>query len=93
MLFRSQFLSLAKSDYLNKDKIRAIKTVTGGLQGKLTVNGQAFDGVMPAWNLSDNEIANVLTYIYSMWGNSGKDVTPDEVKANRVKAGKSSQSE
>jgi len=82
----SAFPPLAKSDYLNADKIRVIKTVTGGLQGKVVVNGKEFDGVMPAWNLSDEEIANVLTYIYNSWGNSGKEVTPEEVKANRVKA-------
>lgn len=78
------FPPLAKSDFLNKDKIRAIKTVTGGLQGRVVVNAQEFNGVMPAWSLSDEEIANVLTYIYSMWGNSGKDVTPQEVKIHRV---------
>ena len=44
------FPPLAGSDYLNGDKIRAIKTVTGGLETKLTVNGHQFDGVMPAWN-------------------------------------------
>ncbi len=80
------FPPLAKSDYLNGDKVRAIKTVTGGLQIKLTVNGHAFDGVMPAWDLSDEDIANVLTYAYNTWGNSGLEVTPDEVKADRVKA-------
>lgn len=80
------FPPLAKSDFLNYDKVRAIKTVTGGLQGKVVVNGQAFNGVMPAWDLNDDEISGVLTYIYNNWGNSGKDVTTDEVKANRVKA-------
>jgi len=79
------FPPLAKSDYLNADKIRVIKTVTGGLQGKVVVNGQAYNGVMPAWSLSDDEIASVLTYVYNSWGNSGKDVTPDEIRANRVK--------
>lgn len=79
------FPPLAKSDFLNADKIRAIKTVTGGLQGKLKVNGQEYDGVMPAWSLSDEDIANVLTYVYASWGNSGKEVTPQEVKANRAK--------
>ena len=87
------FPPLAKSDFLNKDKIRAIKTVTGGLQGKVTVNGQQFDGVMPAWNLTDKEIANVLTYIYGSWGNSGKDVTAQEVKLNRAKENKSKPTE
>jgi nitrite reductase (NO-forming) len=79
------FPPLAKSDFLNADKIRAIKTVTGGLQGKLVVNGQEFNGVMPAWSLSDDDIANVLTYVYTSWGNSGKEVTPQEVKAHRSK--------
>ena len=80
------FPPLAKSDYLNGDKIRAIKTVTGGLERPLTVNGKAFNGVMPAWSLSDEDIAGVLTYVYSKWGNSGQDVTPQEVNAYRVKA-------
>jgi nitrite reductase (NO-forming) len=80
------FPPLAKSDYLNADKIRAIKTVTGGLQGKLKVNGAEYNGVMPAWNLTDEEIANVLTFVYNSWDNSGKEVTPDEVKKNKVKS-------
>jgi nitrite reductase (NO-forming) len=80
------FPPLAKSDYLNGDKVRAIKVVTGGLEQKLVVNGKEFNGVMPAWSLSDEEIANVLTYAYNTWGNSGLEVTPDEVKAYRVEA-------
>ncbi|GBG14917.1 nitrite reductase (NO-forming) [Novimethylophilus kurashikiensis] len=82
------FPPLAKSDFLNADKVRAIKTVTGGLQGNLTVNGETFNGVMPAWSLSDEEIANVLTYVYSNWGNSQQEVTPDEVRRHRVTPGK-----
>jgi nitrite reductase (NO-forming) len=79
------FPPLAKSDFLNADNIRAIKTVTGGRQGKLTVNGQEFDGVMPAWSLSDEDIANVLTYVYNSWGNAGYEVTPGDVKQHRTK--------
>lgn len=78
------FPPLAKSDFLNGDKVRAIKTVTGGLEGKVVVNGQAYNGVMPAWSLSDEEISEVLTYLYNSWGNAGHDVTSDEVKAHRV---------
>lgn len=83
------FPPLAKSDYLNADKIRAIKVVTGGMQGKVTVNGNTYDSVMPAWNLPDEDIANVLTYIYNEWGNSGKEVTPAEVKQHRAPPSKS----
>ncbi len=87
------FPPLAKSDFLNADKIRAIKTVTGGLQGKVVVNGQEYNGVMPAWTLSDEDIANVLTYIYNSWGNSGKEVTPAEVKAHADKKGSQNKSQ
>jgi nitrite reductase (NO-forming) len=41
---------------------------------------------MPAWSLSDEDIADVLTYVYSNWGNSGQEVTPEEVEAYRIKA-------
>jgi nitrite reductase (NO-forming) len=80
------FPPLAKSDYLNGDKFRAIRTVTGGLETDLTVNGEAYKGVMPAWRLSDEDIANVLSFVYANWGNSGLEVTPDEVAAHRIKA-------
>jgi nitrite reductase (NO-forming) len=82
------FPPLAGSDYLKNDKARAIKTVTGGLTGKVTVNGKAYDGVMPAWDLPDEDIANVLTYIYNNWGNGGEDVTPADVKSHKAAASK-----
>jgi nitrite reductase (NO-forming) len=34
---------------------------------------------MPALRLSDDDVANVMTYVYSEWGNSGLDVLPSEV--------------
>ncbi|WP_296706883.1 copper-containing nitrite reductase [Rhodoblastus sp.] len=80
------FPPLAKSDYLKGGKARVIKAVTGGLEGKVTVNGKNYDGVMPAWDLPDEDIANVLTYVYNSWGNSGETVTPDDIKAGRAKA-------
>ncbi len=80
------FPPLAKSDFLNADKDRAIKAVVHGLEGRIKVNGAEYDSVMPAWTLSDDDVANVLTYIYASWGNSGKEVSPAEVKA--IKASK-----
>ena len=65
--------------------MRAIGVVKNGLAGELVVNGQKFNSVMPALGLSDDDIANVLTYIYHSWGNSKKVVTPAEVKS--VKGG------
>ncbi len=81
------FPPLAKSDFLNADKFRALETVTGGQQGKLVVNGQEFNGVMPECTLGDEEIANLLTFVYNSWGNSDKEVSPEEVKTHRVKKG------
>ena len=60
-----------------------------GLQGPVTVNGQVYDGVMPALRLTDDEVANVLTYVYSQWGNAGFVVTPNEVAAVRRSRGPS----
>lgn len=82
---KGAFPPLAKSDYLNADKTRAIQTVVFGKEGEIVVNGEKFNSVMPAQLLNDEDIANVLTYVYSAWGNSKKVVTPSEVKVVRAK--------
>ena len=79
------FPPLAKSDYLNKDTNRAIKAVMNGLHGPITVNGQKYNSAMPTQNLKDDQIADVLTYVYSSWGNNKTKVTPAMVKALRGK--------
>lgn len=79
-----QIPPLAKSDYLMADKERSIRTVLQGLNGEVTVNGKVFNGVMvPLNNLSDHEIANVLTFVRNSWGNTGEAVSADEVKRIR----------
>ncbi|WP_347358688.1 copper-containing nitrite reductase [Bdellovibrio sp.] len=80
------FPPLAKSDFLN-NKDKSISAVIHGLEGPIKVNGKEFNSIMPAQILSDEDAANVLTYVYSMWGNSKKVVTPEDVKAVRA-AGK-----
>lgn len=77
------FPPLANSDYLMADKARSIDTVIKGLEGKITVNGVEFNGVMPAVALSDNEVANVLSFVRNSFGNKGDAVKPEEVKARR----------
>jgi len=77
------FPPLAGSDYLNADKNRAIQTVIFGRQGEVVVNGQKFNNSMPSFPLSDQDIANVLTYVYNSFGNSGLEVTPQEVETLR----------
>lgn len=77
------FPPLAKSDFLNKDVNKAIKVVANGLSGEINVNGKKYNSVMPNPNLSDQDIADVLTYVYSSWGNSKKVVTTAMVKAQK----------
>lgn len=79
------FPPLAKSDLLNADVNSVIDFVVKGKSGEMTVNGKKYNGVMPAQTLSDEEIANVLSYVYNSWGNSGKEVTPAMVAAQRKK--------
>jgi len=77
------FPPLAKSDFLNADVNRAIDIVLRGKTGEITVNGAKYNSVMTSQSLSDDEIANVLTYVYNSWGNSKKTVTPAMVKSQR----------
>ena len=77
------FPPLAKSDYLNADPVRAVRSVIKGLSGKISVNGVEYNGVMPAMNLTDEEAANVMTYVYDSWGNNKTVVSPDDVAKAR----------
>ncbi len=79
------FPPLAKSDFLMQDKQRAIHIVLHGLSGPVTVNGQSYNNVMPSLaNLTDHEIADVLTFERNSWGNQGEPVTPEEVAKVRA---------
>jgi mono/diheme cytochrome c family protein len=78
------FPPLAGSDFLNADKSRAIKIVINGRQGEIVVNGQKFNNSMPKFPLTDQDIANVLTFVYNSFGNAGIEVTPDEVSTLRA---------
>lgn len=78
------FPPLAASDYLNANPARAINAVLHGLSGEVIVNGKKFNSVMTSQNLNDEEVANVLTYVYNSWGNSKKVITAAMVKKERT---------
>lgn len=81
------FPPLAKSDFLNSDLRRAIGIPLRGLTGKVTVNGNEFNSVMPPMTqLNDDEIANILTYVLNSWDNKGGRVDASEVKTERAKS-------
>jgi nitrite reductase (NO-forming) len=77
------FPPLAGSDFLLSDPQRAISILLNGLSDPITVNGQDYKGVMPAVQLSDEKIANVLSYILNSWNNNGGEITPQQVGAKR----------
>ena len=79
------FPPLAKSDYLAADPKRAISIVTHGLNGKVTVNGHEYDSVMPPMaQLTDDEVANILTYVLNTWDNPGGQISKEEVSKVRA---------
>src|SRR5690554_929480 len=79
------FPPLAKSDYLNADVDRAIEAVLFGLSGEINVNGEKYNSIMTAQMISQEEVANVMTYVYNSWGNNKTVVTPEMVKKVKEK--------
>jgi nitrite reductase (NO-forming) len=76
----SVFPPLAKSDFLAKDPEAAIGYVLNGLTGKVTVNGTEYNSVMPPMSqLNNDEIANILTYVFNSWGNSHGKISAEQV--------------
>ncbi|HEX6704848.1 MAG TPA: copper-containing nitrite reductase [Albitalea sp.] len=79
------FPPLAKSDYLSADPKRSIGVLLHGLTGKVTVNGQEYNSVMPPMNqLNDDEIANILTYVLNSWDNPGGRILTEDVRKVRA---------
>jgi nitrite reductase (NO-forming) len=77
----SIFPPLAESDFLMADRERAIRIVLGGLNGPVQVRGQTFNGMMPSQSalLNDRQVADVLTYVRSNFGNHGDAIREAEV--------------
>jgi mono/diheme cytochrome c family protein len=79
------FPPLAGSAVLNGDAAKPIAIVLHGMQGEIVRDGVTYNGVMSAWSmLSDDDVANVLTYARSNFGNSAAAVTAAEVAAVRT---------
>jgi mono/diheme cytochrome c family protein len=80
------FPPLAGSEFVLGDAERVVRIVLRGLSGPVTVGGLSFNGAMPAWadQLSDAEIAVVLTYVRTSFGNTAPAVTADVVAAQRA---------
>jgi len=68
----------------DSDTSRAIGIVLNGLDGPVVVYGRTYNAVMPAPRLPDDQVADVLTYVYSQWGNRGAVITSADVRHVRL---------
>lgn len=77
---------LAKSDFLTGNLERAIKALAEGLSGDIVVLGKKYNSAMPPQLLTDDEAADVLTYVLNSWGNPGGAISAAQVKAVRSRS-------
>ena len=79
--------TLVKTKWVLGDKKALIKIVLNGLKGgEIEIDGDKFHNPMPpqAALLSDQQIADVLTYVRNSFGNKASAITAAEVKKART---------
>ena len=77
---------LTKTRWVLGDKKQLITITLSGMQEPIEVNGETYANPMPAQvHLSDQDIADVLTYIRNSFGNKASSVTAGEVAKIRTK--------
>ena len=80
------FPPLAASDWVLENDARLVQIMLHGINGELIVNGVSYNGVMPAFSqLSDAELAAVLSYIRSEWGNDAPAIRPQQIADGRTR--------
>jgi len=79
------FPPLTPNPYVN-DKNKIIDVVLNGMSGKIEVNGETYNNFMvPHSHLTDEELANVISYVRTSFGNELEPVTKEEINAARKK--------
>lgn len=83
------FPPLAGSEWVVGVPERPAAIVLYGLQGEIEVAGSPYSSVMPALGdqMSDEEVAAVLTYVRGAFGNNAEPVSPQVVTAVREAQG------
>ncbi len=75
---------LSKTSYVLGDKARLVNIILNGMQGQ-DIDGEPYRNLMPGFStLTDQQIADVLTYVRSSFGNKASAVQPAEVKTIRA---------
>ena len=77
---------LVKTKWVLGDKTTLVQVVLKGMTGEVDINGDTYHNVMAPHNdLTDQQIADVLTYVRNNFGNKASAITAAEVKAIRAK--------
>jgi nitrite reductase (NO-forming) len=78
------FPPLAKSSMIKDNPKRIVDIILHGLNGPITVNGKDYNSTMPPMTqLTDDEVANIATYVLNSWGNPGGRITKEEAAERR----------
>lgn len=78
------FPPVAASEWVIGDEKILTNILLHGVNGEMIVKGNTYKGAMPAWkSLSDDELAAVLTYIRSDWGNAAPPIKAETIKSQR----------
>lgn len=78
---------LAGTEWVTGDKERLIGVILNGMNEPIEIKGEKYQNVMAAHDfLSDQEIADVLTYIRQSFGNSASAITKEEVASQRAES-------
>ena len=76
---------LVNTDWVLGDSLRLIDVILKGLKNT-EINGDSFSNEMPSHDfLTDNQIADVLTYVRKSFGNKAGAISPEDVKKQRAK--------
>lgn len=79
-----RYPTLAGTDWVTGDKQRLVSLIVNGLEGPIEVKGEPYSGAMPAHDfLSDEEVAEVATYIRKNFGNDADAVSKKDVRRVR----------
>ena len=78
---------LTPGSWVGKDSKELIAIMMKGLSGKIEVNGEVYKNFMPSHaQLTDEQLADVLSYVRSSFGNNFEPVTAEMVK--KVRSGR-----
>ncbi len=77
---------LTESEFVNGDPDKLITIILKGISGKMEIQGEIYNSIMPPQaQLTDQQIADVLTFIRGSFGNNSGEILPGQVQKIRNK--------